>query len=88
MLPSIRAVNILISFRLAESIKFSHSVLWKLKGVLTKLCSYSINICITELKGGYDGNSLLYEVQEKGRNKKPPTRYAQEPQTSDQRCLP
>jgi hypothetical protein len=39
--------------------------------VLTKLCSYSNNIGVIKLKGGHDGNSLLHEVQEKGRDKKP-----------------
>jgi hypothetical protein len=34
--------------------------------VLTKLRSYSNNIGVTKLKGGHDGDSLLYEVQEKG----------------------
>jgi hypothetical protein len=55
--------------------------------VLTKLCSYSNNIDIAKLKGGYDGNSLLYEVQEKGGDKKPHAGYTQEPKTSDPGCL-
>jgi hypothetical protein len=49
---------------------------------LTKLCPYSNNIDIAKLKGGHDGNSLLHEVQEKGRDKKPQASYAEEPQTS------
>jgi hypothetical protein len=44
--------------------------------VLTKLRSYSNNIGVTKLKGGHDGNSLLHEVQEKGRDKKPKACYA------------
>jgi hypothetical protein len=56
--------------------------------VLTKLCSYSNNIGVVKLKGGHDGNSLLHEVQEKGRDKKPQACYAQEPQTSNPGCLP
>jgi len=56
--------------------------------VLTKLCSYSNNIGVVKLKGGNDGNSLLHEVQEKGRDKKPQAYYAQEPQTSNPGCLP
>jgi hypothetical protein len=48
--------------------------------VLTKLCSCSINIDIAKLKGGHNGYSLLYEVQEKGGDKKPKADYAQEPQ--------
>jgi len=55
---------------------------------LTKLCSYSNNIGIAKLKGGHNGNSLLHEVQEKGRDKKSKASYAQEPQTSNTRCLP
>jgi len=54
---------------------------------LTKLYSYSNNICVTKLKGGYDGDSLLYEVQEKGGDKKPNAGYTQEPQASDPGCL-
>jgi len=50
---------------------------------LTKLYSYSNNIGIAKLKGGYDGNSLLHEVQEKGGDKEPQAGYAQEPQTSN-----
>ena len=50
---------------------------------MTKLCSYSINIDIAKLKGGHNGDSLLHEVQEKGRDKKPEADYAQEPQTSN-----
>jgi len=55
--------------------------------VLTKFCSYSNNIYITELKGGHDGYSLLYEVSEKGGDKKPKPGYTQEPQTSNKGCL-
>jgi hypothetical protein len=55
---------------------------WKAQKVLTKLCSYSNNIGIAKLKGGYDGYSLLHEVQEKEGDKKPQACYAQEPQTS------
>ena len=51
--------------------------------VLTKLCSYSNNIDIVKLKGGHNGNSLLYEVQEKGGDKKPKASYAQESQTGN-----
>jgi len=40
-----------------------------------------------KLKGGHDGDSLLHEVQEKGRDKKPNAGYTQEPQTSDPGCL-
>jgi hypothetical protein len=54
----------------------------EIQGVLTKLCPYSNNIDIAKLKGGYDGDSLLHEVQEKGGDKKPKAGYAQEPQTS------
>jgi hypothetical protein len=50
---------------------------------LTKLRSYSNNIGVTKLKGGYDGDSLLYEVQEKGRNKKPHASHTQKPKTGD-----
>jgi len=55
---------------------------------LTKLCSYSNNIGVTKLKGGHDGDSLLHEVQEKGGDKEPNAGYTQEPQTSNQGCLP
>ena len=55
--------------------------------VLTKLCSSSNNIGVTKLKGGRDGDSLLHEVQEKGRNKKPHAGHTQEPQTSNPGCL-
>jgi hypothetical protein len=55
--------------------------------VLTKLYSYSNNIGVIKLKGGYDGNSLLHEVQEKGGNKKPNAGYTQESQTSNPGCL-
>ncbi len=54
---------------------------------MTKLYAYSNNIDIAKLKGGYDGNSLLYEVQEKGGDKKPEKSYAQEPPTSNPGCL-
>jgi len=60
----------------------------KAQRVLTKLYSYSNNIGVTKLKGGHDGNSLLHEVQEKGRDKEPKAGYTQEPQTSNTRCLP
>jgi hypothetical protein len=56
--------------------------------VLTKLYSYSNNIGVIKLKGGYDGDSLLHEVQEKGGDKEPKAGYAQEPQTSNPGCLP
>jgi len=55
--------------------------------VLTKLCSYSNNIGVIKLKGGYDGDSLLHEVQEKGGDKKSNAGYTQEPQTSNPGCL-
>ena len=55
--------------------------------VLTKLCSYSNNIVVIKLKGGHDGDSLLHEVQEKGRDKKPHAGYTQEPQTGNPGCL-
>jgi hypothetical protein len=64
------------------------SLLQKDQRVLTKLCSYSINIDTAKLKGGHDGNSLLYEVQEKERDKQPKAGYAQEPQTCHPGCLP
>jgi hypothetical protein len=38
-------------------------------------------------KGGHDGNCLLYEVQEESRHKKPTAGDAEEPQTSDTRCV-
>jgi hypothetical protein len=59
-------------------------------GVLTKLYAYSNNIDIAKfrLKGGHNGNSLLYEVQKKERDKQPQAGHAQEPQTSHTRCLP
>jgi hypothetical protein len=46
---------------------------------LTKLYSYSNNIGVIKLKGGYDGDSLLHEVQEKGGDKEPHAGYPQEP---------
>jgi len=55
--------------------------------VLTKLCAYSNNIVIAKLKGGHNGNSLLHEVQEKGRDKEPTPGYAKEPQTGNPGCL-
>jgi hypothetical protein len=55
----------------------------KAQRVLTKLCACSNNIDIAKLKGGHNGDSLLYEVQEKGRDKKPTPCYAEEPQTGD-----
>lgn len=39
------------------------------------------------MEGGYDGNSLLHEVQEKEGDKQPTPRYAQESQTGHSRCL-
>jgi len=59
----------------------------KAQKVLTKLCSYSNNIAIAEIKGGYDGDSLLHEVQEKEGDKQPAAGYAQESQTGHSRCL-
>jgi len=61
---------------------------WKAQRVLTKLCSCSNNIGIAKLEGGHDGNSLLYEVQEKGGDKKSTPGYAKEPQTGNPGCLP
>jgi hypothetical protein len=58
------------------------SLLRKPKKVLTKLCSYSNNMATAEIKGGYDGNSLLYEVQEKEGDKQPAAGYAQKSQAS------
>jgi hypothetical protein len=55
--------------------------------VLTKLWPYSNNIAIAETEGGYDGNSLLYEVQEKEGDEQPKAGYAQESQTGHPRCL-
>jgi hypothetical protein len=46
--------------------------------VLTKLCAYSNNIVLANLKGGYNGNSLLHEVQKKGGDEESTTGYAQE----------
>ena len=60
----------------------------KAQRVLTKVCSYSNNILIARVKGGHDGNSLLYEVQEEEGDKQPSAGYAQESQTSYPRCLP
>jgi len=54
---------------------------------LTKLYSYSNNIGVIKSKGGYDGDSLLHEVQEKGGDKEPHAGYTQEPQTSNPGCL-
>jgi len=51
--------------------------------VLTKLCSYSNNIDIAKLRGGHNGDGLLHEVQEEGRDKKPKAGYTQEPPTSN-----
>jgi hypothetical protein len=59
----------------------------KAQKVLTKLCSYSNNITIAEIKGGHDGNSLLHEVQEKEGDRQPTAGYAQEPQAGHSRCL-
>jgi hypothetical protein len=67
--------------------KIYNLCLKKAKKVLTKLCCYSNNISIVKLKGGHDGNSLLHEVQEKGRDEKPRASYTQEPQASNQGCL-
>jgi len=61
---------------------------WKAQRVLTKLCACSNNIGIAKLKGGHNGNSLLYEVQEEGGDKEPSPGYAQEPQTGNPGCLP
>jgi hypothetical protein len=55
--------------------------------VLTKPCPYSNNIGIAKPEGGHNGNSLLHEVQEKGRDKKPEASYTQEPSTSNTGCL-
>ena len=60
---------------------------WKARRVLTKLCAYSNNIGIAKLKGGHNGNSLLYEVQEKEGDTEPSPGYAQEPQTGHPGCL-
>jgi hypothetical protein len=71
----------------AKMVENLQSLALETQKVLTKLCSYSNNIDIAKLKGGYDGNSLLYEVQEEGGDKKPNAGYTQEPKTSDPGCL-
>jgi hypothetical protein len=45
-------------------------------------------MAIAEIEGGYDGNSLLHEVQEKGRDKESTAGHAQEPQASHPGRLP
>jgi hypothetical protein len=55
--------------------------------VLTRFAACSNNISIAKPKGGHDGDSLLYEVQKKGGNKKPEPRHTQERQTGNARCL-
>jgi hypothetical protein len=45
---------------------------------LTKFCSRSKNISNKLGEGGRNGNSLLYEVQEEGGDKKLETRYSEE----------
>jgi hypothetical protein len=67
----------------AKMVENLQSLALEAQKVLTKLCSYSNNIGVTKLKGGYDGDSLLHEVQEEGGDKKPNAGYTQEPQTSD-----
>jgi len=59
----------------------------RVQKVLTKLCPYSNNIAIAEIEGGQDGNSLLYEVQEKEGDKQPAAGHAQESQAGHSRCL-
>ena len=71
----------------AKMVKNLQSLALEAQKVLTKLCSYSNNIGVTKLKGGYDGDSVLHEVQEKGGDKEPHAGYAQEPQASNQGCL-
>ena len=71
----------------AKMVKNLQSLALEAQKVLTKLCSYSNNIDVIKLKGGYDGDSLLHEVQEKGGDKKPTEGYTQEPQTSNPGCL-
>ena len=68
-------------------VKNLQSLALEAQKVLTKLCSYSNNIGVTKLKGGYDGDSILHEVQEKGGDKEPHAGYTQEPQTSNPGCL-
>jgi len=71
----------------AKMVENLQSLALETQRVLTKLYSYSNNIGVTKLKGGYDGDSLLHEVQEKGGDKKPNAGYTQEPQTSNTGCL-
>jgi hypothetical protein len=71
----------------AKMVENLQSLALETQKVLTKLCPYSNNIGVIKLKGGYDGDSLLHEVQEEGGDKKPHAGYTQEPQTSDPGCL-
>ena len=71
----------------AKMVENLQSLALETQKVLTKLCSYSNNIGVAKLKGGYDGDSLLHEVQEKGRDKKPNAGYTQEPQAGNPGCL-
>jgi hypothetical protein len=72
----------------AKMVKNLQSLALEAQKVLTKLRSYSNNIGVTKLKGGYDGDSVLHEVQKKGRDKKPHAGYTQEPQTSNPGVCP
>jgi len=46
----------------AKMVKNLQSLALEAQKVLTKLYSYSNNIGVVKLKGGYDGDSVLHEV--------------------------